>query len=72
MKSYQRKTNLKDFIKNIIPDFLLLVGVVSLIYGIYLVYLPAAFMVFGLLLIITFKPVPKINNNNNNTGKNRK
>lgn len=59
----------RSFFAHLIPDLLLIIGFSSLVYGAYLIYHPAAFIVAGMILISTFRPITNNNNNNNNTGK---
>jgi hypothetical protein len=41
----------KNFIKKYIDDFLVIVGVSSLALGVFLIYIPAGYIVLGLCLI---------------------
>lgn len=41
---------------SILHDILLLIGYALTIYGAYQIYKPAAFVVSGLILLITFRP----------------
>jgi hypothetical protein len=47
---------IKTIILEIVTDLLLLLGIVSLLYGIYSIYQPATYIVSGIILIIAFKP----------------
>jgi uncharacterized membrane protein len=47
---------IKSFIIDIISDILLLTGIGLLLFGIYIIYQPATFIIAGLILIIAFKP----------------
>lgn len=41
---------------SIIHDLLLIVGFILTVYGTYLIYKPAAFIICGLILLYTFRP----------------
>lgn len=54
----------------IIPDLILIAGIVLLTYGTYLIYKPSAFIVLGIILIVAFKPtIPTNKTSINNRNK---
>jgi len=56
----------RKFLALLIPDLLALVGVASLVYGVYLIFPPAAYIVFGCILIAIFNPTPTTTNGKKN------
>lgn len=48
-------------IKELLIDFIAILGAASLCYGCYLIYIPAAFIVFGILcLLVVYGAVKRI------------
>lgn len=47
---------MNKFLLSILPDILLIIGFISLFYGVFEIYKPASFIVAGILLIAAFFP----------------